>query len=586
MPAPTTTGPSSLRADWADMDGLQVRDPRGMRYTLGEAVGKGGEATVYQVAGKPRWLAKMYTRPTVEREAKLAWMIAHPPEDPSAALGHTSIAWPVQLLYADSGFAGYLMPRIQDSVAVLNVFHPRLRLQTFQGFTQRHLHNTAYNIAAALGAIHARGYVVGDLNESNVLVARSTLVTLIDTDSFQVRTDLPGGGSRLHRCEVGKPEYLPPELQGANLKTVERTLEHDRFALSVLLFQLLMNGNHPYRARWTGPGEKPPLPERIQKGLFPYRDPPPEGIQPVASLAELPPTLANLFRRSFILGHVAPDLRPPAGEWERALSESVRTLVACRRGHYYSPHLDACPECGRPAPVPRRPAPAKPAPEPPPPRPQPGPPAFPPGSASALPVIPTVSGGSPVQPAFPTVTMRSFSLPPTIRTRLRAWMRRNRPQTLVLQPAAWAAVGALLGALVGAQFSALSVGRLIGIIGGLAGGALAGDLIEKKLGLQTVFGVSGFFAGLLAWSAWGMPGGTMGGLTAGAAGGLLGYLVGRYGRFAEWALVWAVCGALGGGILGQWAAQATPVNWLAAGLSGGLTGLMTGTMYYLWRKYG
>ena len=62
-------------------------------------------------------------------------------------------------------------------------------------------------------ALHERGYVVGDVNESNILVNRGALVTLIDTDSFQVRS-----AEQVYRCRVGKPEYTPPELQRAALR--------------------------------------------------------------------------------------------------------------------------------------------------------------------------------------------------------------------------------------------------------------------------------------------------------------------------------------------------------------------------------
>ena len=53
-------------------------------------------------------------------------------------------------------------------------------------FNRRYLHRTARNLAAALRALHESDYVIGDLNESNVMVTPSALVTVIDADSFQV----------------------------------------------------------------------------------------------------------------------------------------------------------------------------------------------------------------------------------------------------------------------------------------------------------------------------------------------------------------------------------------------------------------
>src|SRR5436305_1951244 len=94
-----------------------------------------------------------------------------------------------------------------------------------------------------MDALHSRDYVVGDVNESNILVADTALITVVDTDSFQVRD--PDGKTVFH-CPVAKPEFTPPELQGRQLHDVDRVPAHDRFGLAVLIFQLLMEGTHPF----------------------------------------------------------------------------------------------------------------------------------------------------------------------------------------------------------------------------------------------------------------------------------------------------------------------------------------------------
>ncbi len=575
---------------------MQLRDRQGVRYALGSSAGVGGEATVYRIAGEPHLLAKLYRKPREEQEIKVRWMVTHPPVDPAAKLGHTSISWPLQALYGEDGFAGYLMPHIQDAVPLLTVFNPRLRLTTFQGFTQQHLYNTAFNLAAALGAIHARGYVVGDLNESNVLVARSTLVTVIDTDSFQVQSRIRGR-PRLHFCEVGKPEYFPPEMQGADLKTTVRQPEHDRFALGVLVFQLLMDGSHPFRARWTGSGEKPSLPERIRQGWFAYRDTQIPGIEPIGSLERLHPLVADLMRRCFILGHSAPETRPPPEEWEQALALAIGELVPCRNGHFHSPALDACPECARgPLPV-HRPVAAPQQPRgksvPPP------PPNFTPTAhrRPAKPTAPARSKPLPAagsQPPAPRIRMQPVSpllsipsiFPPTFRARAQRWIRRQRPGTLIRNPGTWAAAGTLLGVVLSSQAAPQTAGSIMGLVGGLVSGALAGDVIEKKIGWEAFFGSFGVLTGLLVWAVFGGESGAGSWMLAGLIGGLAGIVVGRYGRFADLTLLWAASGALAGWTLGQWTAGLVSVDWLAAGISGGITGLLAGFSFALWKKYG
>ena len=328
---------------------MEYRDSRRKPVRLGEVIGRGGEATIYKISDRQGLLAKVYERlPRNEYARKLVWMRDHPPNDPTAGQQHASLAWPVDLLFSMQGqLSGYLMPYIERAVSLLDVFNPRQCAKILPEFNRRYLHRTARNMSAALGALHARGYVVGDLNESNILVTPRALVTLIDTDSFQVREPGPSG-SIVHTCPVARLEYTPPELQGKSLQSTERSPEQDAFGLAVLIYQLLMNGNHPFRAQWMGNADPPPLEERIRQGCFPYRNPPICPVRPppnTPSLDVLHPAISQLFLRCFVDGHRDPRQRPTPGQWEKAMEEAEDCLVSCRNGHYYSNHLSDCPVC-------------------------------------------------------------------------------------------------------------------------------------------------------------------------------------------------------------------------------------------------
>jgi hypothetical protein len=313
-----------------------------------QPLARGGEAAIYEIPHEPGLVAKVYYQPTAAHADKVAAMLAAPPTDPMAGRGHVSIAWPVDRLVEcrTPRFLGYVMPRVDRVRSILEFYNPASRLQMCPLFHYGYLLRTARNLAAAVRAIHERGYVIGDLNESNVLVSNMALITLVDTDSFQVPSSV-----QVHRCPVGKPEYTPPELQGARFADFDRGPEHDAFALAILVFQLLMQGIHPFAGRYIEPGEPAGLGERIAAGHWPYvrgRRVPFAPNPHAPGFDTLPPQVQELMRRCFEDGHVRSSLRPSAAAWHQALQESESALAACpanSKQHIFARHLKSCPWC-------------------------------------------------------------------------------------------------------------------------------------------------------------------------------------------------------------------------------------------------
>ncbi len=315
------------------------------------SLGHGGEAKVYSVPQDETLVAKVYHKPTEAHANKLMLMLANPPDNPAASKDHISIAWPVDVLRTideKQKVVGFLMTRVKEMHSLLDFYNPKTRRQKCPFFSYLYLHRTARNLAAAFGALHARGYCIGDVNESNILVSNTALITLVDTDSFQVRNERNG---EIYRCGVGKPEFTPPELQGQSFAQLDRKPEHDLFGLAVLIFQLLMEGTHPFAGIYQGSGDAPPYETRIAEGHFVYsrRRVPylPTLIAPKFDL--LHPTLQQLFIRCFEEGHNNPQMRPTAQTWQSALSEAEQDLTTCRvnNQHRHGKHLSYCPWCER-----------------------------------------------------------------------------------------------------------------------------------------------------------------------------------------------------------------------------------------------
>ncbi|MDM8531939.1 protein kinase [Anaerolineales bacterium HSG25] len=350
--------------------------------TLTDPLGKGGEATVYNIANQADMVAKLYHQPTSEREAKLRAMLMNPPEQPSG--GHVAIAWPTALLYRHGAdlkavlpesalpltpsqregelaslplggieggpgglFVGFLMPKVTGGRAIFNMYNPRMREQLPYPFDWRALHRTAANLCAVVASIHAKEYVIGDINESNILVNWEALVSIVDCDSFQV-TDESG---TIHRCHVGKPEYTPPELQGISFKEIDQTTERDLFGLGVLLFQLLMEGVHPFAGVLKSQESVGRVDlYAIRRGLFPYgktdqMNPPPSA----PDFAWLNPQIQQLFKTCFEFGHGNPAMRPSGQDWHAKVRLGENSLVHClyEEKHLYGQHLTECPHCAK-----------------------------------------------------------------------------------------------------------------------------------------------------------------------------------------------------------------------------------------------
>ncbi len=317
----------------------RLRTSAGGAATLGARIGDGGEGAVYRVVERPDRVAKIYTRPmTHEQLEKLAAMVRASDERL-----RTVAAWPTGLVYDGSRAVGFTMPLLAAQHPLHELIGPRSRQEHFPRAHWKFLIHTAANLARAFAVLHERGVVVGDVNSNNVVVCDDSTARLIDCDSFQVRA-----GGALYRCNVGVPDYQPPELQTVDFSTIERLPEHDLFGLAVMLFQLLFVGKHPFS------GVLPPgvagtgaiganvaahrfffHPQARRRGLRP-----PPGSPTLGSVT---PEIAELFTRAF-LGD--PAQRPSAATWCRALEDIETRTVRCTRNAAHR-HLQgaACPWC-------------------------------------------------------------------------------------------------------------------------------------------------------------------------------------------------------------------------------------------------
>lgn len=223
------------------------------------------------------------------------------------------------------------MPKIKADRRLYDVWRETSRKHFWHKRTWRDSVYTAHNLAKVVRKLHARGIIVGDLNQSNIMVDRKGDVFIVDADSFDI---IDPKTHRHFPCTVGQTEVLAPELQVCNNLTSSNakfTKNSDVFSLAILLFRLLFSGFHPFAGVLTEDSRLSASSisehSEIINGNCAYvRTVTGRKISPLSPwLQFLPKCVSDLFKRTFNYTksdiNVASQMRPTAKEWERVLKK-------------------------------------------------------------------------------------------------------------------------------------------------------------------------------------------------------------------------------------------------------------------------
>lgn len=317
---------------------MTLQGTKGEQYNIGRELGRGGEGQVFDVTNHANLVFKKYNEPPGRQQLeKLQQMVAmlQPAIEAYAA-------WPRDIVLNEQGNpCGFVMRKLTGFVPLHMIFSPMDRKKMFPDKGYNFLIHVARNLATAFHKLHEAGLIVGDVNEGNILISATGLVSFIDCDSFQLK-----GPSNYFYCEVGVPRYTPPELlQLGSFESVVRTVNTDSFSMAVLLFQLLFLGRHPFAGRNN---TKKDIDEEtaIRAHEFAYslnntkkKLTPPKDSFDIGGLSY--DVVAN-FHRAF-----EEDARPTPADWVKALDAQLADMVTCTASalHSYPAKLQACPWC-------------------------------------------------------------------------------------------------------------------------------------------------------------------------------------------------------------------------------------------------
>ncbi len=335
---------------------MKVYTAAGSTLELDGKLGQGGEGQVLGMVGFPNRVAKVYLSDAPAHQRKVEAMASIWPRVEQLP-DLEGVAWPMAALYSDPGrrqLVGFGMRRME----VRGTFAQLYQYPPGAGATLSHREKAlaVADLCRTVEALHDLGQVVGDLNDSNVVLLTNGRVGLVDVDSFHACVT-----GVTYRCDVCMSGYMAPELIGAvrgtdfaHCPNKTFTPETDNFSLAVHAFRMLMNGAHPFHcaALPTAHGSVPaplPLEKRVERGETPFlKHVAGATTAPFApSYDALPGYLRAAFQRAFVDGARKPSARPTGAEWAALLERYSHELVTCRvdKTHAYHQGLRACPYC-------------------------------------------------------------------------------------------------------------------------------------------------------------------------------------------------------------------------------------------------
>ena len=316
---------------------------------------------------------------TKRLEAKIRAMIR-------ARLYHEHICYPVNILTdKDGAFAGYTMrrPKGEKLSAIIAGLKKHEAGHFFSGWDRRSFANVIIAVLECMKSLHDNNVLMCDVCPENITVDSPREVYFINTDRYQFLQDctlenladsdfLGASGWKVsgYPCTFARQKYTSPELDEAlahfSPSIVMRTKDDELFALSVLLFEIVMMGKWPYDIRGK---VKPSVEEAKNRKAFFYpdffltnrmisenrtakcRNIPKYGL---ANLPEgyvqmwdhLRPNVKKAFREAFAKngGHSSEGTRYTVDEWLAVFTEYSRDLSWWGGSNYDPANLELFPK--------------------------------------------------------------------------------------------------------------------------------------------------------------------------------------------------------------------------------------------------
>lgn len=328
--------------------GISFTSMLGVKITIDEKLGEGGQGYVYKVQynGEPKAL-KIY-KPGVFSDPKSFYANLKNNVTKGAPSNH--FLWPTDMLKWDGHTFGYIMdlrpPEYVELVDLMNAKKP-IYFSSYKAAV-----TAALEMSTAFRVLHSQGYSYQDLSDGNFFVNPQTgRILICDNDNVSEYGKNTG--------ILGTPQYMAPEIVRGEAKPSTYT---DRFSLAVVIF-ILLTMTHPLEGRRHLCEILTPKNEQIIYGTDPIfiLDPNDRRNAPVAgihtSIGQVWPELPSYVKDMFITQFskeimMAPQRRATESDWQQMLMRLRSDVVWCpyckSDNLSYDDRSPVCSDCGKP----------------------------------------------------------------------------------------------------------------------------------------------------------------------------------------------------------------------------------------------
>jgi len=308
----------------------------------------GGEGLIYRVEKSEykNVVAKIYKDSTKanKMQRKIEYLIKNSPllkETPNEI--KQSLVWPVDTVYENNQFVGYLMPMVENAIDLTNFVLPDLsiniRNDTKWKRFDRNIDNAyltrlqiGYQILKSLKFLHdTTKYVLVDLKPDNIKINQQGFISVLDLDSIQISEN----NKVIFYSSAFTDQFAPAEkyLKEIEITNTQILPTWDYFSYSIILYQLLF-GLNPFNGTvlesW---GSYDEIVDLIKNGYFPngkhaskFKEFPEH--HPHKNFFRISKSLQELFLKSFDDGCLIPEKRPSFNDWLFAISQEINSDFA------------------------------------------------------------------------------------------------------------------------------------------------------------------------------------------------------------------------------------------------------------------